>query len=131
MTANKTCAYGALHAMAAVALGAFGAHGLEARLDENMLAVFDTGARYHMYHALGLVLIGLLAARSNGSRKLLWSGRLLHAGIFLFSGSLYALSLSGLSKLGILTPIGGLAFLAGWLLAAVSLWNGKKEKGAR
>ena len=131
MTTNKTAAYGALHALAAVALGAFGAHGLEARLDERMLAVFETGVRYHMYHALGLLLIGLFTARSAHSRKLQWAGRLLHAGIFLFSGSLYVLSLSGITKLGIITPIGGLAFLAGWLLAAMSLWSGREGQNGR
>jgi uncharacterized membrane protein YgdD (TMEM256/DUF423 family) len=106
-----------------VALGAFGAHGLRNRLSPEMLAVFETGVRYQMYHAFAILVVALAAVRLDG-----WlirsAGWLFTAGIVLFSGSLYALALSGVTVLGIVTPIGGLAFLAGWsclLLAAAAL----------
>jgi uncharacterized membrane protein YgdD (TMEM256/DUF423 family) len=122
---TKTAAYGALHAFLAVALGAFAAHGLKETLDSDMLAVFETGVRYHMYHALGLLLIGLLTDRLGPVKLIIWSGRLLHIGIILFSGSLYALSLTGLSWFGPITPLGGIAFLAGWAAAAVAVWKAR------
>jgi uncharacterized membrane protein YgdD (TMEM256/DUF423 family) len=97
----------------AVALGAFGAHGLRGRLSPDMLAVFETGVRYQMYHAFAILITALALARFDG-----WlirtAGWLFTAGIVLFSGSLYALALSGVTVLGAITPIGGLAFLAGW-----------------
>ena len=108
---------GALSGFVAVAAGAFGAHALRARLSPDLLAVFETGARYQMYHALGLVLLGVLAA---SGRPAPVSGWLMLAGILLFSGSLYALALSGVRWLGAITPLGGLAFLAGWACLAVS-----------
>ena len=102
-----------------VALGAFGAHGLRARLSPEMLAVFETGVRYQMYHALAILLVALAAARFDGwlVRAAGWSFVL---GIVLFSGSLYALALSGMTRLGIVTPLGGLAFLAGWVFLMVT-----------
>jgi uncharacterized membrane protein YgdD (TMEM256/DUF423 family) len=109
-------ALGALNAAIAVAAGAFAAHGLRDRLAERALAVFETGARYHMYHALAMILAGLLAARAPG-----W---MFQAGIVLFSGSLYALALTDVKGLGAVTPIGGLAFLAGWLWLAYAAWRG-------
>jgi uncharacterized membrane protein YgdD (TMEM256/DUF423 family) len=108
---------GAVAAFLAVALGAFGAHGLRGRLSPEMLAVFETGVRYHMYHALALLLVGLIMGRMSG-----WliqtAGWCFVAGILLFSGSLYALALSGVTMLGAVTPLGGLAFLAGWACLA-------------
>jgi uncharacterized membrane protein YgdD (TMEM256/DUF423 family) len=110
---------GALAGFLAVALGAFGAHGLRSRLGPDMLAVFETGVRYHMYHALALVLTALVLGRFDG-----WlvrtAGWCFVAGIVLFSGSLYALALSGITILGAVTPFGGLAFLAGWACLAVA-----------
>ena len=110
---------GAVLAFVAVGLGAFGAHGLRGRLAPDMLAVFETGVRYHMYHALALILTSLLMARING-----WlvtaAGWCFVAGIVLFSGSLYALALSGVTILGAITPLGGLAFLVGWAWLAIS-----------
>jgi uncharacterized membrane protein YgdD (TMEM256/DUF423 family) len=104
---------GALAGFIGVALGAFGAHGLRSRLSADMLAVFENGVRYQMYHALAILIVGLVAARLDG-----WliraAGWFFTAGIVLFSGSLYALALSGVTALGAVTPIGGLAFLAGW-----------------
>ncbi len=109
----------ALAALLAVALGAFAAHGLRGRLDEHMMDVFQTGVRYHFFHALGLALIAVLAKHYPDSKKLCWAGWLMLAGIVVFSGSLYLLSLSGLTWLGMITPLGGLAFMAAWLLLAV------------
>jgi uncharacterized membrane protein YgdD (TMEM256/DUF423 family) len=108
---------GAVAAFLAVTLGAFGAHGLRGRLSPEMLAVFETGVRYHMYHALALILVALVMGRMSG-----WliqtAGWCFVAGIVLFSGSLYALALSGVTILGAVTPIGGLAFLIGWACLA-------------
>jgi uncharacterized membrane protein YgdD (TMEM256/DUF423 family) len=98
----------------AVSLGAFAAHALKAKLTPELLAVFETGARYQVYHALALVLVGLLAARWPG-RGVNAAGWCFVAGTLLFSGSLYALALTGERRLGAVTPIGGLLFLAGWL----------------
>lgn len=108
---------GAVAAFIGVALGAFGAHGLRGRVAPEMLAVFETGVRYHMYHSLALMLTALLLARMDGwlLRTAAWC---FTAGIILFSGSLYALAISGITILGAVTPIGGLAFLAGWACLA-------------
>ena len=97
----------------AVALGAFGAHGLRAMVTPEMLAVFETGARYQMYHALALVAIGLAFARLQG-RTAAAAAWLFVAGTVLFSGSLYVLTLTGTRWWGAVTPLGGVAFLAGW-----------------
>lgn len=107
---------GAINAALAVAAGAFGAHGLRERLDARMLEIFETGARYHMYHALAMILAGIMAARTPG-----WIFQL---GIVVFSGSLYALALSGVKGLGAITPLGGLAFLVGWVWLAYVGWRG-------
>lgn len=112
-------ALGAVNALLAVAAGAFGAHGLKARLGPDLLAIFETGARYHMYHALGLLAVGLLALH-RPSGALGAAGWSLLAGIVIFSGSLYALALTGARGLGAITPIGGVAFLVGWALLAVA-----------
>ena len=101
---------GSLSAMLAVMLGAFGAHALKKRLTPEMLDVFQTGVQYHFYHALGLLLIALLAFQLPESSLLRWSGWLMFAGILIFSGSLYILTLTGLKWLGAITPIGGTAF---------------------
>ena len=108
----------ALAALSAVALGAFGAHGLKNQLNETDMAIYRTAVDYHMWHALGLGFIGLLTERYPGSRCLTWAGGLMLAGIAIFSGSLYLLSLSGLRWLGMITPIGGLSFMAAWALTA-------------
>ena len=110
---------GALAAFTGVALGAFGAHGLRTRLSPEMLAVFETGVRYQMYHALALLLTAAAIGRMGDARLLAIAGWCFVAGIVLFSGSLYALTLSGVSMLGAITPIGGLAFLIGWACLAL------------
>ena len=109
---------GGLNAAAAVMLGAFGAHGLKTRLTPDMLAVYQTGVQYHFYHALGLILIGIVALHLPSSPWLRGSGWIMFAGILLFAGSLYLLSMTQLRWLGMITPIGGLAFITAWLLLA-------------
>ena len=114
---------GSLNAFLAVALGAFGAHGLQNKLTEQMLATYETGVKYHMMHALGLILIGIISRYTSGSVLINWSGWLICAGIVLFSGSLYLLSIGGIRWLGAITPLGGLSFLAGWLLLAIAAFK--------
>src|SRR6478735_11596842 len=112
---------GAIEGFIGVALGAFGAHALRSRLSPEMLAVFETGVRYQMYHAFAVLIVALATARFDGwlVRAAGWS---FTAGIVLFSGSLYALALTGITTFGAITPLGGLAFLAGWaLLVAVAI----------
>jgi len=104
---------GSVSAFVSVAAGAFGAHALKASLDAAALAVWETAARYQMVHALALVAVAL-GARTIRTRALDVAGALFLVGTLLFSGSLYALALSGVRGLGMITPIGGLAFLAGW-----------------
>jgi uncharacterized membrane protein YgdD (TMEM256/DUF423 family) len=105
-------ALAAVNGALAVAAGAFGAHGLEAILAPDRLTIFETGARYHMVHALAMGLAALAGAR--------WAAGLFLVGILLFSGSLYGLALSGMTWLGMITPLGGVLFLAGWICLAVS-----------
>lgn len=112
-------AYGFL----AVALGAFGAHALKARLSAEMLAVWRTGVEYHFYHALALLLLGIIA-RQTPSPLLNASGYCFALGVLLFSGSLYALALSDVRILGAVTPLGGLLFLAGWALLGYAVSKG-------
>lgn len=114
MTAKACARAGAFFALLAVAAGAFGAHGLKDVLEAEMKAVYETAVRYQMYHALALLLVAALGDRIS-ARALSWSGCCFVAGVVLFSGSLYALSLTGIRKLGAITPLGGLFFLAGWL----------------
>ena len=114
---------GAVGAGLSVALGAFAAHALKSRLPAEMLAVFQTGVQYQFYHSLGLILVGILAQRYQGSSLLTASGLLMLAGILLFSGSLYVLSTTGIRSLGLITPIGGVAFITAWLLLAVGVWR--------
>lgn len=119
-TARLFVGLGAASAGIGVAAGAFGAHGLSSRLEPRMLEVFEVGVRYQMYHALALLAVGLVLGRS-ASGALTFAGYSFLVGTLLFSGSLYALSLSGISKLGAITPIGGLAFLAGWAAFAFAM----------
>ncbi len=116
-------ALGALSAAVSVAAGAFGAHALKARLPPELLAVFETGARYQMYHAVGLALAAWAASRHGGAAAA-WAGWLFLAGTLLFSGSLYALALSGVRALGAVTPFGGVAFIAGWIALALAALRG-------
>jgi uncharacterized membrane protein YgdD (TMEM256/DUF423 family) len=110
---------GALMGLVGVGLGAFGAHGLRGRLSPDMLAVFETGVRYQMYHALALLATAMLMTRGGG-RAILVAGWSFTFGILVFSGSLYALALTGTTTFGAITPIGGVAFLVGWLALMIA-----------
>jgi uncharacterized membrane protein YgdD (TMEM256/DUF423 family) len=122
MDARKTLALaGTLIALATV-LGAFGAHALKAHLAPDKLLVYETAVRYHFLHALGLLAIGVLL-RSVDGELLRWSAILVFVGILLFSGSLYWLTFGAPRFVGIVTPIGGLALIAGWILFATTIWR--------
>jgi uncharacterized membrane protein YgdD (TMEM256/DUF423 family) len=110
---------GAVAGFLGVAAGAFGAHGLRGRLSPEMLAVFETAVRYQMYHVFALLVTAAAIGRLGDARLLVVAGWSFTAGIVVFSGSLYALALSGVSMLGAITPIGGVAFLVGWACLAV------------
>jgi len=114
---------GALSAAVSVMMGAFGAHALKSRLDEKALNVLHTGVEYQFYHALGLVMIGLLLMSAHTPAGVKTVGWLFLAGTVLFSGSLYLLTLTGQKSFGIITPFGGMAFILGWLWLAFSYWK--------
>jgi len=120
--ARKILISGALIALVGVAMGAFGAHGLRPLLSEHMLNVFETGVRYHLFHALGILAAGLSLAYAP-IRYFKFAAWAFALGIVLFSGSLYALSISGARALGIITPFGGLCFIVGWGLLAWGYWK--------
>ena len=114
---------GAAMAGISVAIGAFGAHALRARLEPARLATFETAVQYHMLHAVALLAVAALAGRVQSQQLLLLSGGLFTAGIFLFSGSLYALAITGITWLGAITPLGGIAFIGGWLCMGIAAWK--------
>ena len=114
---------GSISAFLAVALGAFAAHGLKTKLPPDMFNIFEVGVRYHMYHALALLAVAWASSRWPGG-SITAAGWLFLAGTIIFSGSLYLLSVTELRWLGAITPIGGLAFLLGWLLLAWGAWHG-------
>ena len=125
---NKFLLLGAIFALFAVIIGAFGAHGLEQmQISEKMLARFDTAVEYQFYHAFGIIIIGLLSAQNNNSRLLNSAGVAFSVGIILFSGSLYSYVLTANKLFGMITPIGGLAFIFGWILLALFAYKNKKE----
>ena len=112
---------GSINAMLAVILGAFGSHGLKSRLTEEMLTVYQTGVQYHFYHSLGLILAGIIAIHLPGSPLVKWSIWFMAGGIVLFSGSLYILAITNTRWLGMVTPVGGTAFILSWLLLAIAV----------
>jgi uncharacterized membrane protein YgdD (TMEM256/DUF423 family) len=114
-TAKLFLLLAALAGALAVMLGAFGAHALRAKLGPDLLAIWNTAVQYHFWHALALLAIALVTVHLPDSAALRWAGWLMLAGILLFSGSLYALALSGVRSLGAVTPFGGIAFILGWL----------------
>ena len=109
--------------MLAVVFGAFGAHALKARLDDYALGVFETAVQYHFYHSLALLAVGVIALSKPETALLKSSGWLFLSGMLVFSGSLYILSLSGVRWWGAVTPIGGLALIAGWACLAAAAWK--------
>jgi uncharacterized membrane protein YgdD (TMEM256/DUF423 family) len=114
----------AINGALAVAAGAFAAHGLRSRLETTALDIFETGARYHMYHALAMLVCGaLVAAWPSASSQARTAGWLFQGGIVVFCGSLYALALTDVKMLGAITPIGGILFLAGWLWLAITAFR--------
>ncbi|NES98191.1 MAG: DUF423 domain-containing protein [Desertifilum sp. SIO1I2] len=116
----------AIFAGISVAMGAFGSHSLKTALSDRALELFETGTRYEMYHALGLLAIALLLSQTpNGHFWLIAAGYAFIVGIFLFSGSLYALSMTGIKGMGAITPLGGIAFLLGWGCLAIAAWSFK------
>ncbi|MGQ9426913.1 DUF423 domain-containing protein [Gilvimarinus sp. F26214L] len=120
MTAKLFLIVAALNGFVAVALGAFGAHGLKGKLSTSLLSAFETAVQYHFYHTLALLGLGLLMQRWGEKALLVASGYAFVLGLLLFCGSLYVLALGGPRWLGPITPIGGVAFLAGWLLFFVA-----------
>lgn len=110
---------GAINAFLAVALGAFGAHGLADKLSPKYLEIWKTGVTYQMFHGTGILILGLLLGRVPVSSLFTWSGWLMLAGIVLFSGSLYILSVTQINKFGAITPFGGILFLAAWILVII------------
>ena len=121
---------GAALALLAVLSGAFAAHGLKSMLDAHQLALFETAARYQMYHALALLVVGILASAQQFSEPLLkLSAYAFILGIFLFCGSLYVLALSGITWLGAITPFGGTAFLAGWAAMMIAALKPEPNPG--
>ena len=121
--ANLFISLAAFCAMLAVAFGAFGAHALKGRLDTYALGVFETAVQYHFMHSLALLAVGILALSQPHTVLLKSAGWLFLVGIVIFSGSLYCLSLTGLKWLGAITPLGGLAFIAGWACLTVVGWK--------
>jgi uncharacterized membrane protein YgdD (TMEM256/DUF423 family) len=111
----------------AVALGAFGAHALKARIPPDMLSVWQTGVTYHAWHALALLLTGVLMQNMPGSVSLRYAAWLFIAGIVLFAGSLYLLALGGPKAFGVITPLGGVAFIAGWVTLAIGALRAVSE----
>jgi uncharacterized membrane protein YgdD (TMEM256/DUF423 family) len=123
MTARLALFLGAIFLFAAVGAGAFGAHALRSRLAPDLLDVFQTAVQYHAWHALGLLAVGILLLHRPDGAVLATAGWLLALGIVLFSGSLYALALTGVRGWGAVTPIGGVAFLAAWVALGVAAWR--------
>ncbi|OWY27131.1 DUF423 domain-containing protein [Herbaspirillum robiniae] len=123
MNARTLVIVGALNMFIAVCCGAFGAHGLKKMLSDEMLVIWHTAVTYQVMHALGMIAVALLMPKFGGA-ALNWSGNLMLAGIVIFSGSLYLLALTGTRVLGAITPIGGVAFLAAWLLVAWAAYKG-------
>lgn len=113
----------AICGMFAVIIGAFGAHGLKHRLSAEMMDVYQTAVQYHFYHSLALLAVGMLLLQYPGAAAFQWSGWSLFAGIIIFSGSLYVMALTEIKWMGAITPLGGLAFIAGWLALAIGVYQ--------
>lgn len=118
MDGRTIVAIGAALGGLAVAIGAFGAHGLRSMVTPDALVIFETGVRYHFYHAIALVLVGIFAIATPGATGIAAAAWCFVAGIAIFSGSLYVMTLTGMRWLGAITPLGGVAFIVGWVLFA-------------
>jgi uncharacterized membrane protein YgdD (TMEM256/DUF423 family) len=126
MIKNRSIQVAAIAGALAVAIGAFGAHGLAETLElHGRTDTFETGVKYHFYHAFAMLLVGVISHFPYSGKLLSWSSRLFLVGILIFSGSLYILSLTGITWLGAITPIGGVAFIAGWILIFVAVNKSK------
>ncbi|WP_435921836.1 DUF423 domain-containing protein [Paenibacillus sp. DYY-L-2] len=122
---RKFAAAGGFIMLLAIALGAFGAHVLEPVIGEKATGTYETGVHYHMIHGLAMILASLAAGFGGEPRRLLWANRLFLIGIILFSGSLYLLAVTGWKWFGPITPLGGVAFLAGWLMFGLAMLKKK------
>ena len=112
---------GCIHAFLSVSLGAFGAHALKERISSEMLEIYNTGIQYQMFHAIGLFIVAFASLHVGDRAELRWATWLFNIGIMLFAGSLYVLAITEIRALGAITPFGGVAFLAGWTLLALSM----------
>jgi len=121
--------FGSLSALIGIGMGAFGAHGLKAILTPEMMAVYQTGVTYQMWHSFGLITIALIRHQNLASKLLNWAGWLMFIGIILFSGSLYLLAFTQSLRFGMITPIGGVSFLLAWLL--ICIYSTQKQQGKR
>ncbi len=123
---NRFLSLGAIFGLLAVIIGAFGAHGLENNLSQHALARYHTGVEYQFYHAIALLILGVISSQNSITPKLIkFSGAFFIAGILLFSGSLYLYALTGNTKFGMVTPIGGLAYILGWFFLLVYAMKAK------
>ncbi len=116
---------GTINVLLCIALGAFGSHGLKQILSPETMATFQTGVQYHFYHALGLILLGLIRFHMPSSRLIPISGWLMLMGILLFSVNLYVMSLTGMRQLGMVAPFGGLSFMSAWIILTYAIWKEK------
>lgn len=116
---------GTINVLICIALGAFGAHGLKQILTADTMATFQTGVQYHFYHALGLILLGLIRIHMPTSRLIPIAGWLMLLGILLFSVNLYIISLTGMRQLGMIAPFGGLSFMSAWVILTYAIWREK------
>lgn len=123
MTARSTIITGSVFMALAVAFGAFGAHIVQDMLTPDRFDVYNTGVEYHFYHALGLLILGVILMNISDNKWLSWCGYCFTAGILIFSGSLYLLTLTDTGWLGAITPIGGVAFIAGWIFLAFGVFK--------
>ncbi|MFD1178434.1 DUF423 domain-containing protein [Paenibacillus puldeungensis] len=124
---RKYAGIGAIVMLLAVSLGAFGAHILEPVIGESAIRTYETGVHYQMIHGIAIILVALSAGLWGESRQLQWANRLFLIGIVLFSGSLYGLAALDWTWLGPVTPLGGISFIAGWLLLALTVWRNKEK----
>lgn len=116
---------GTINVLLCIALGAFGSHGLKQILSPEAMATYQTGVQYHFYHALGLILLGLIRFHMPSSRLIPISGWLMLMGILLFSINLYVMSLTGIRQLGMVAPFGGLSFMSAWIILTYAIWKEK------